>query len=598
MIELKNLTKMYGQTEVLKDVCYTFPNRGLVCLLGESGCGKTTLMNLTAGLDTDYSGKIIVDGTKLNSLSENDLCHYRKDYVGFVFQDYHLLNGYTVMENIVYPCVLKSDEPKKDRARAKELLDKMGLADKADEKVQNLSGGQKQRAAIARALIENPEILLADEPTGALDRKTSTEIMEILKEISKTKLVIVITHDRRICDYADEIITIENKKICVQKNADKAEVVPEKLMVLTPARKPDHFKLAYRNFKTAMAKYILISCIVAVGILCVVLSLCSGNIINQSIDDFKTKNAAFNNGYIKNDDADGIYDKLAGDERIENVYRQYKVENVSLAMDGYSETMAEKYPMPKTKETMSYGTMPRKGENEIALTPSLAKKFNPQINELIGQNMTLTYKEQKYMLTVSGIYNAGYDDFFVSSDVEQTFYKDMENENVYAISYDVKRFEDVVTVSKDLEKAGIFSENASQQVGAMQQTFSKLQTLFSVISGMIFGAAMLLIIIVLVKMQAVRYKLAGLLYAFGFTKKMVSKITAAENLLLTLSSVGVTALLLAGICVADMIRPFGLSLGIGEFMAALLVSGVLMFFTGTVINRKLVNTPPAAALRK
>ena len=170
MIELKNVTKIYGYTTVIQNAEYSFPNKGLVCLLGESGCGKTTLMNLIAGLDTEYTGKILVDNVELNTLSENDLCNYRKDYTGFIFQDYHLLNEYSVIENIVYPCVLKSDNSQKDMQQAKELIQKIGLSDKADEKVQNLSGGQKQRVAIARALIKNPKVILADEPTGALDR--------------------------------------------------------------------------------------------------------------------------------------------------------------------------------------------------------------------------------------------------------------------------------------------------------------------------------------------------------------------------------------------------------------------------------------------
>lgn len=113
MIELRNVTKIYEKTTVIQNTNYSFPNKGLVCLLGESGCGKTTLMNLIAGLDTEYTGKILVDNVELNTLSENDLCNYRKDYTGFIFQDYHLLNGYSVIENIVYPCVLKSDSSRK-----------------------------------------------------------------------------------------------------------------------------------------------------------------------------------------------------------------------------------------------------------------------------------------------------------------------------------------------------------------------------------------------------------------------------------------------------------------------------------------------------
>lgn len=598
MIELKNVTKIYGKTAVIQNANYSFPNSGLVCLLGESGCGKTTLMNLIAGLDTEYTGKIIVDNVELNTLSENDLCNYRKDYTGFVFQDYHLLNGYSVIENIVYPCVLKNDDSQRDIQKAKELLHSIGLSDKIEEKVQNLSGGQKQRVAIARALIKNPKVILADEPTGALDRKTSTEIMELLKEISQEKLVIVITHDRHICEYADEIITIEDKKVCVQKDLDEADRVSKEKMTLCPPGKINHFALACKNFKTAWIKYLLVSFIFSFGILCMLFSLSSGNIIEKSITDFKEKNVAFNNGYVKNDEKNDIYKRLSADSRLKNVYKQYKIENVSLSMNTHTETMAEKLPMPKAKESMSYGTMPRNNKNEIALTPSLAKKYDAKINELIGKEIVLEYQSQKYTLKVSGIYNAGYDDFFVSSDIEKEFYKGLDNEPYYSVSYDVKEFEDIVAVSDELSKEKIQSENASEQVKAMQNTFTKIQTLFLIVSGMILFVAMFVVGIILIKMQATRYKMVGLLYSFGFQKNMVSKIIVNENILLTILVAVISSLLLIGMQFVTQLNHININLSIIEFIATILISGFIILIINAVINRKLINTRPNIALRK
>lgn len=598
MIELKNVTKIYGHATVIQNANYTFPNKGLVCLLGESGCGKTTLMNLIAGLDTEYTGKILVDNVELNTLSKNDLCNYRKDYTGFIFQDYHLLRGYSVIENIVYPCVLKSDNLQKDIQQAKELIQKIGLSDKTDEKVQNLSGGQKQRVAIARALIKSPKVILADEPTGALDRKTSTEIMEILKEISKTKLVIVITHDRRICDYADEIITIEDKKVCVPKHSDEADRTLHEDMILSPPEKVAHFKLACKNFKISWIKYLLVSCIFSIGILSMIFSLSFGNVIEKSISDFKEKNVAFNNGYVKNDGKNDIYKRLNADDRLENVYKQYKIENVTLSMDTHSETMAEKYPMPKAKETMSYGTMPQNNKKEIALTPSLAKKFNTKINELIGKEVVLEYQSKKYVLKVSGIYNAGYDDFFVSSDIEKEFYKGFDDETYYSVSYDVKDFENIVAVSDELSKGKIQSENASEQVKTMQNTFDKIQTLFMVVSGMILFVAMFVVIIILIKMQSTRYKMVGLLYSFGFQKQVVSKIVVSENILQTILAAVISSLLLIGMQFIAQLYHININLSIIEFVATILISGFIILIINAVINRKLINIHPNIALQK
>lgn len=597
MLELQNITKIYGKTTVLQNASYSFPNTGLICLLGESGCGKTTLMNLIAGLDTDYTGKIVVDGTSLDTLSESELCDYRKDYIGFVFQDYHLLSGYTSVENIVYPCMLKPEGTKNTVEQAEELLNQMKLAEKANEKVQNLSGGQKQRVAIARALIKEPKMLLADEPTGALDRHTSTEIMQILKEISKTKLVVVITHDRHICDYADEVIAIENGKIhLVERNA---EISRERntSMKVSPAVKINYWKVASRNFRNSILRYMLVACIFAIGVLCVLLSISSGNIVEKSIGDFEAKNVAFHNGYIKNIGDERIYDRLLSDNRVEHVYKQYKLQNLTLSMKGHKETMAEKYPMPQTKEALSYGTLPRRGKQEIALTPSLAKKFAGKINELLGEELILEYENREYALTVSGIYNAGYDDFFLSPDLEQMLYQGLEGQDYYSISYDVKAFEEIVTVSEELAKDGIQSENASEQVETMQQSFRKIQLLFLIISGMILVISMFLVLIILMKMQTARFQMVGLLYSFGFYKDMVSRMIAVENLMLAILTAAVTTiLLLLARLVGEAVQK-GIQLSIGEVGIAVVCAGCFILAMNVVLGRKLRNMSTADALR-
>lgn len=174
MVEIKNLTKKYSDNIILENCDFSFPDTGLVCLLGASGSGKSTFLNLIAGFDSDYSGEINFCGHFLNKMNADELCEYRRDNIGFVFQNYCLITGYSVLENILLPCELHQSEKQTNESKAKELLQRVGLAEKADEKVENLSGGQKQRVAIARALINSPKLILADEPTGALDRTTSS----------------------------------------------------------------------------------------------------------------------------------------------------------------------------------------------------------------------------------------------------------------------------------------------------------------------------------------------------------------------------------------------------------------------------------------
>jgi macrolide transport system ATP-binding/permease protein len=197
MITLKNLSKSYGSNTILEGVSYTFPQNGLICLMGASGGGKTTLLNLIAGFDSDYQGEIAAGGFPLNKMDPDALCEYRQTHIGFVFQNYHLLTGYSALENVLLAAELSPENEAESSAKATGLLRQLGLGDKLGQSCETLSGGQKQRVAIARALMTNPRLILADEPTGALDRTTSTEIMTLLKEISKEKLVVVITHDEK-----------------------------------------------------------------------------------------------------------------------------------------------------------------------------------------------------------------------------------------------------------------------------------------------------------------------------------------------------------------------------------------------------------------
>jgi len=236
MIQVNHVTKKYGNTIILENSSYSFPSKGIVCLMGASGGGKTTLLNLLAGFDTDYEGEILVGGTSISGMDAGKLCQYRRDNIGFVFQNYHLLPGYTVLDNVQLASALSEDSPEVSKQKAATLLTRLGIKEKENQKVENLSGGQKQRVAIARALMSDPQIIFADEPTGALDRTTSTEIMKLLQEISKDKLVVVITHDAKICEFADEIIHIKEKKIIEEQVGRRDETNKKSLIVGSPPK--------------------------------------------------------------------------------------------------------------------------------------------------------------------------------------------------------------------------------------------------------------------------------------------------------------------------------------------------------------------------
>ena len=217
MLELKHIKKEYrskkgGNTLAVNDISLTFDNTGMTFLLGKSGSGKSTLLNIIGGLDRYDSGEITIFGKSSSNFTKEDFDSYRNTYVGFIFQEFHVLEDYTVYENIVLALQLQKKEI--DHQKVQNLLSKLELTELKDRKINELSGGQKQRVAIARALIKDPKIILADEPTGNLDSKTSRQVLDLLQQISKEKLVIIVSHDEESAQkYADRIIEIKDGSV-------------------------------------------------------------------------------------------------------------------------------------------------------------------------------------------------------------------------------------------------------------------------------------------------------------------------------------------------------------------------------------------------
>lgn len=218
MLQLKNIVKNYvsGDTTVqaLKGIDITFRDSEFVSVLGQSGCGKTTLLNIIGGLDQYTSGDLIINGKSTKKYKDSDWDTYRNHTIGFVFQSYNLIPHQTVLSNVELALTLSGVSKAERRRRAVEVLEKVGLGDQLHKKPNQMSGGQMQRVAIARALVNNPDILLADEPTGALDSATSIQIMELLKEISKDRLIIMVTHNPELAEkYSSRIIRLLDGKV-------------------------------------------------------------------------------------------------------------------------------------------------------------------------------------------------------------------------------------------------------------------------------------------------------------------------------------------------------------------------------------------------
>jgi putative ABC transport system ATP-binding protein len=224
LVETKDLTKVYssGKIEVvaLKDVNLSLRQGQFRGITGPSGSGKSTLMNLLGGLDTPSSGSIKVEGKFISELNHEELALYRRHQVGMIFQSFNLIWSYTALENVAFP-LLFADVPKKERIeRATEILNTVGLYERKDHRPAELSGGEQQRVAIARALINRPKILLADEPTGNLDSRTSGQITQTLSDLNKNRglTVVMISHEESLlAEYADDVIKLRDGKIVEQE---------------------------------------------------------------------------------------------------------------------------------------------------------------------------------------------------------------------------------------------------------------------------------------------------------------------------------------------------------------------------------------------
>lgn len=293
MLEIRNIKKSYKTgtfiQHALKDVSISFRPNEFVAILGPSGSGKTTLLNIIGGLDRYDSGDLVINGKSTKKFSDSNWDSYRNNCVGFIFQSYNLINHLNILENVEMSLTLSGVSKKVRKQKALDALKQVGLIDHAYKKPNQLSGGQMQRVAIARALVNEPDIILADEPTGALDSTTSVQIMELIKEIAKDKLVIMVTHNKELAyDYANRIIELKDGELINDTNPHEQSKNNQEYKIRKTAMSFfTALSLSFKNIETKKGRTFLTTFASSIGIIGIALILSLSNGFNIEVEKFE-----------------------------------------------------------------------------------------------------------------------------------------------------------------------------------------------------------------------------------------------------------------------------------------------------------------------
>ncbi len=622
-LRIANLKKSYrvSRTEtqkVLNGINVEFKRGEFVAVLGESGCGKSTFMNIVGGLDNDYTGSIVLNGEFMKDYTEKQLDDYRKSKVGLVFQSYNLISHMTVRGNIEVAMTMSNVDKATRKKITDEVLEQVGLKDYAEKLPNQLSGGQRQRVAIARALANQPEILLADEPTGALDKESAQEVINILKSIAESgRLVIVVTHSQKVANQCNRILTIDNGVIQSDKEQYKinTKTPKPKSVEASNIKLKELFKLAFSNIAQTKKRSILVSIGMSIGIAAVILVFClSGgitNYVNQSLADSMnalqiqvTSPASFWDETIEEiKDIEGVASVAEGSATRMNTMYDFNGDSGTIMMLSSSYENMEK--------TFIAGTYANEGE--IIISEAFAKNiYNNTYKDasaLLGQkvNVVLSGKTKEY--TISGVYEDSTDyssyacAYLNKTDLSSLYAlanKTYETNLLYVYVSDTSY---ISAVQESIEMMGYSTarnDSTVETILGYVDLGTKVLTGFSIIS-IVVSAIMIFIVTYISVIE--RTKEIGVLRAVGGRRKDVTTLFIFES-----GMIGAMAGLIAVIfslfisIVANLIMNSSIgsnliNLNPLTYIICFIVSIVIGVGSGLIPSLQAANLDPVEALR-
>lgn len=651
LLQLKNINKYYklGNKEkfhALKNINVAFNRGELVSIIGESGSGKSTMMNLIGGLDSDFTGQLLINGKNIGDFKEKELDEYRKKKIGFVFQSCNLIPHLSILDNVTIALTLSNVSKDIRIKKATQVLKEVGLEDHINKKPNQLSGGQKQRVAIARALVNDPEIILADEPTGALDSETTEQVLNIIKDIAKKgKLVIMVTHSEKVAAYSSRIIKIFDGEIVEDKEETPLNNILFKNIEENKSNKNLSFfsaiRLAANNMNQKLKRNILVAVGVSIGIMSVVLMLSLGNgmktYFNDMIKSFmnplvvEVNMPAEKNSNNPNNPAAAMKAMMGAKEpfKEKNIKELSKIEGVKEVEKGFSYInisgnnileyrnkkcdimMLNSMSSAITDKNLKRGKLPKK--NEILVSELISKELGGNIiGKKVKLNTLVQGIEVEGTFKVSGVYTTGNKDrmsettevvFMNYDDLNSLLKKQGESLDtsvIYLIANTKEEASNIKTKMLDMGYQGSVQEIMGDQMVTMLNVLTIVLAGIAAIS-LIVSSIMILVVLHISVVE--RRKEIGLLRAIGARRKDIKRIFVSEAFLIGLFS-GII-----GLISAFLIEKFANIASMKVFyidvvnitpayaICGIVVSTIISMCSGLIPARKAAKLDPVESLR-
>lgn len=558
LLKLENIKKEYKISKsnkqiILNDINLELSSGEFVCIYGESGSGKSTLMNIIGGLDNNYDGKVKIDDV---SIKELDLDNYRRDKIGFVFQNFNLIPYLTVFENVMLMLDMVKLKEKEKIKKTKEALRKVGLIKHSHKKPNELSGGMKQRVALARAIINEPDIILADEPTGALDKKNANKVLNILKNLSlEGKLVIVVTHSNNVKKFANKIITLDSGKIIKFNNISDNKI--DKKSSKTLKRSLNFsicIKLGINNIFKNLKRNILIIIASSIGVIGILISLYVGSGVKKYINDEIKNNIDPLSFNITEKGQNELYDiKYYSESEISKIKKIKHIKNIVKNVSYSSAYIIYKNKKYDLVSLSSYTNMNEKNikkgnilkDNDIVFSEYLENNIDDNvIDNYVSLYLLDTSNLEPKMISddlkVSGIYKNGKIDLLNNSNYAYVKYETLEKiYNDYdmklkptELKIEIDNKNNIEYVKKEIKKLGYELSNMQDYTNTI---FDYLDIATFIISSFSFISLIVSIIMIITIFNInvlERTKEIGIFRAIGFRKKDIKRIFKTEAILI------------------------------------------------------------------